>query len=196
MTLSGSSALLKQGPEPGGEDDRATTDSAHASVDVHERLGALYRQHSGSLVRQLARHTGCSETARELAHEAFLRFLGLPAWRAALIRRPEAYLHRISTNLLRDWGRSRIPERCAELPHFARDVPVDQVAALESRDTLRRLETAVSRLRPKTRAIFLAHRLDGLSYAEIAERTGLSVKGVEKQMSKAIAKIDRLLDRS
>jgi RNA polymerase sigma-70 factor (ECF subfamily) len=41
----------------------------------------------------------------------------------------------------------------------------------------------------------LAHRIDGFTYAEIAERTGLSVKGVEKQMSKAIAKIDRLLDR-
>jgi RNA polymerase sigma-70 factor (ECF subfamily) len=34
-----------------------------------------------------------------------------------------------------------------------------------------------------------------LSYAEIANLTGLSVKGVEKQMSKAIATIDRLLDR-
>lgn len=66
---------------------------------------------------------------------------------------------------------------------------------LESRDTLRRLEFAISKLKPKTRAIFLAHRLDGLSYNEIAELTGLSVKGIEKQMSKAIAKIDRLLDR-
>ena len=72
---------------------------------------------------------------------------------------------------------------------------MDQVAVLESRDTLRRLEAAISKLKPKTREIFLAHRLDGLSYAEIAELTGLSVKGVEKQMSKAIAKIDRLLDR-
>jgi RNA polymerase sigma-70 factor (ECF subfamily) len=42
----------------------------------------------------------------------------------------------------------------------------------------------------------MAHRLDGLSYAEIAEQTGLSVKGVEKQMSKAIAEITRMLDRT
>ena len=41
----------------------------------------------------------------------------------------------------------------------------------------------------------MAHRVEGLSYAEIAQRTGLSVKGVEKQMSKAIAAIDRMLDR-
>ena len=50
-------------------------------------------------------------------------------------------------------------------------------------------------LKPKTRAIFLAHRVHGLSYAEIANRTGLSVKGVEKQMSKAIAHLDRMLER-
>ena len=47
------------------------------------------------------------------------------------------------------------------------------------------------KLRPITREIFMAHRLDGLSYAEIADRTGLSVKGVEKHMSKAIAQVTR-----
>jgi RNA polymerase sigma-70 factor (ECF subfamily) len=42
----------------------------------------------------------------------------------------------------------------------------------------------------------MAHRLDGLSYAEIAARTGLSIKGVEKHMCKAIAQLDRSLHRS
>ena len=73
--------------------------------------------------------------------------------------------------------------------------PNDVQAQLETRDTLRRLEAAVARMKPRTRTIFLAHRIEGLSYAEIAERFGLSVKGVEKQMSKAIAQIDRMLDR-
>jgi len=60
---------------------------------------------------------------------------------------------------------------------------------------LQRVEAAVLRLRPRTREIFMAHRVEGLSYAEIAQRTGLSVKGVEKQMSKAIAALDRMLER-
>ena len=51
------------------------------------------------------------------------------------------------------------------------------------------------RLRPKTREIFMAHRIDGMTYAEIAERTGLTVKGVETQMSRALAQLDRMLNR-
>lgn len=112
------------------------------------------------------------------------------------IEQPEAFLRRVSTNLLRDWGRAAALKQRSQLTlEIASDQQLDQVATLESRDTLQRLEQAVSKLKPKTREIFLAHRLHGFTYAEIAERTGLSVKGIEKQMSKAIAKIDRLLDR-
>lgn len=179
-----------------GEPIRTLLDGRQYPVgdaDIHE----LYRAQSGHLVARLAERTGCRETARDIAQEAFARFLRLSAVQRFRIERPEAYLQRISTNLLRDWGRGLSLQR-AKLERLETDAPahVDQVAILESRDTLRRLEVAMLKLKPRTRQIFMAHRLDGLSYAEIAELTGISVKGVEKQMSKAIAKIDRMLDRS
>jgi RNA polymerase sigma factor (sigma-70 family) len=112
------------------------------------------------------------------------------------IRKPEAYLRRISVNVVREWGQAQSRARArGDIRAPEIEQQVDQISALETRDTLRRLERAVAKLKPKTRTIFLAHRLDGLSYADIAKLTGLSVKGVEKQMSKAIATIDRLLDR-
>lgn len=173
--------------EPSGANWNTTTDN---------ELGQLYRSHSAELVSQLARRTDCLETARDIAHESFVRFLSVPRSARLALRKPEAYLRRISTNLLRDWGRAQSLRQRA-LPSDESDLPqVNQVAVLESRDTLRRLEAAMLKLKPKTREIFMAHRIDGLSYAEIAEQTGLSVKGVEKQMGKAIAMIDRLLDRS
>jgi len=156
----------------------------------------LYRRHSHSLVRQLTRRTGCRELARDLANEAFVRLLRMAPGSLSRLEQPEAFLRHVSTNLLRDWGRAKaFRERSQPALELTTDEQLDQVAVLESRDTLRRLELAMSKLKPKTREIFLAHRLHGYSYAEIAERTGLSVKGVEKQMSKAIARIDRLLDR-
>lgn len=60
-------------------------------------------------------------------------------------------------------------------------------------DLLRRLEAAMRLLEPRTREIFLAHRIDELTYGEIARRTGLSVEAVERHMAKAIGQIDRSL---
>jgi RNA polymerase sigma-70 factor (ECF subfamily) len=64
----------------------------------------------------------------------------------------------------------------------------DQIVYLESRDALRRLKVAVLKLKPKTREIFIARRVHGLTYAEISEITGLSAKAIEKHMAQAIAK--------
>lgn len=169
------------------------------SGEVDERICVqeLYREHSPSLVRQLTRKTGCRELARDLVNETFVRLLRMAPPKLARIEQPEAFLRQVSANLLRDWSRAKLArERSKPALDPGSEAQLNQVAVLESRDTLRRLEHAMSRLRPKTREIFLAHRIYGFTYAEIADRTGLSVKGVEKQMSKAIAKIDRLLDRS
>ena len=171
-------------------DDRLTVSAIRNDLDY------LYREQSHRLVRRLTRHTGCREAARDLTQEAFLRLAQLAPVRSLIVRHPQSYLTRVSTNLVRDWGRSRVRRGIETTEGLEITAGQDQVAVLESRDTLRRVEQALSRMKPKTREIFLAHRLDGLSYAEIAERTGLSISGVEKQMIKAIAKIDRFLDRA
>lgn len=184
---------------PSAAAPRSSADTQGTDLsDGSERLKVqqLYREHSSSLVRQLTRKTGCRELARELANETFVRLLRMAPDNLARIEQPEAFLRHVSTNLLRDWGRAAALKQRSQLTlELASNQQLDQVAALESRDTLRRLEQALGKLKPRTREIFLAHRIHGFTYAEIAERTGLSVKGVEKQMSKAIAKIDRLLDR-
>jgi RNA polymerase sigma factor (sigma-70 family) len=160
-------------------------------------LESLYRAESPRLLRSLRRKTGSRDEALDLVQDVFCRVARITARGALRLDRPEAYLSRIARNLLRD--RAKLAARHCAQGHMRADEGVlagpDQQRLLESRDMLTRLEAAMLRLRPRTREIFMAHRLDGLSYAEIAERTGLSVKGVEKQMSKAIAHIDRMLDR-
>jgi RNA polymerase sigma-70 factor (ECF subfamily) len=61
-------------------------------------------------------------------------------------------------------------------------------------ELLRRLENAVGAMPRKQREIFLVHRLDDLSYAEIASRTGLSVRQVERHMAKALYKLCKQID--
>jgi RNA polymerase sigma factor (sigma-70 family) len=61
--------------------------------------------------------------------------------------------------------------------------------------TLKRLERAVRKLPRLQREIFLAARLDDMDYVEIAERTGLSVRDVDRQIAKALLSIVRRMDK-
>ncbi|HEX8444405.1 MAG TPA: sigma factor-like helix-turn-helix DNA-binding protein [Allosphingosinicella sp.] len=61
-------------------------------------------------------------------------------------------------------------------------------------DLLRRMEEAMLNMPKLQREIFMAHRLDAMSYGEIAERTGLTMRQVERHMAKAIYKLVKQLD--
>ena len=58
---------------------------------------------------------------------------------------------------------------------------------------LARLERAMATMDRRTREIFLAHRLDALSYDQIAARTGLTTQEVEQHIAHAIFHLDREL---
>jgi len=56
-------------------------------------------------------------------------------------------------------------------------------------DRLERLEAALLTMPRLRREIFLAVRLDAMTYEEVARITGLSVRAVERQMGRATAHI-------
>jgi RNA polymerase sigma-70 factor (ECF subfamily) len=167
-----------------------------ASVPSRRSVGALemlYRTHAPRLLRFFTRRSG-NDDAHDLVHETFER-LARRDDDGATVERPEAYLSRIAGNLLRDRAKFAVRRSAAfhvpidDMPLVGSD-PHDQ---LEARDMINRLETAMQRLRPRTREIFMACRLDGNSHAEVAERLGMSVRGVRKQMGLAIVEIERAL---
>jgi RNA polymerase sigma-70 factor (ECF subfamily) len=49
------------------------------------------------------------------------------------------------------------------------------------------LQKAIASLPEKCRTIYLMSRMDGKTYTEIAENLGVSIKAVEKQISKALS---------
>lgn len=65
----------------------------------------------------------------------------------------------------------------------AKEVSAEYVLELKEFDE--RLQVAISQLPEKTRTAFLLSRMDDMSYTEIAKSFGLSVKAVEKHISKA-----------
>jgi RNA polymerase sigma-70 factor (ECF subfamily) len=180
----------------GARDDGLPDDGAVGStvgesgpVDV----ATLYRAEGPRLLRFFRRRAMDSHEAQDLVHETFTRLLGSEP--RSGVSKPEAYLTRIAQNLLRD--RAKIGARRSVDRHVVADEAIlagtDQIHLLETRDLLDRLEFAMLELPKETREIFMAHRLEGLTYNEIAERAGLTVKQVEWAIARSLVELDRAL---
>lgn len=69
--------------------------------------------------------------------------------------------------------------------------PVDPISiGAPDPELLARLETALLSMPKLRREIFLAVRLDAMTYDQIAKVTGLSVKAVEHQFARALCQLD------
>jgi RNA polymerase sigma-70 factor, ECF subfamily len=67
--------------------------------------------------------------------------------------------------------------------------PITPEQRIITREALHTIDAAISRLPEQCQLIFRLHKLDGLSYKEIAEALHLSVKTVENQMGKALKEL-------
>lgn len=65
---------------------------------------------------------------------------------------------------------------------------------LEMKEFDGKLQDAISGLDEKNRTVFLMNRIEDMTYTDIAHNLGLSVKAVEKRMSKAIAHLKTKLE--
>src|SRR5207237_7842220 len=123
------------------------------------------------------------------------RLLG--ARSVADLRQPAAFLNRILRNLLVDRARRR-SSRPAHVPiDHDTDLAVapDQGERIELEQMQRRYREIVETLPPRMREVFVLHRVDGLSYREIAERLDISVRTVEWHVAQAIVRLGRGVDR-
>jgi RNA polymerase sigma-70 factor (ECF subfamily) len=171
-----------------GEHGAACPDAAR------QRLDALYRDHASGLGRRLRARVGSGEEASDIVHEAFARLLGSTSLER--LRKPEAFLNRIVRNLLIDRSR-RVANRALHVPIDADTdlaVPPDQADGIELEQMRDRYREAVAALPERMREVFLLHRVQDLSYKEIAARLGISVRTVEWHIAQAIVRIGRELD--
>lgn len=73
------------------------------------------------------------------------------------------------------------PHRRASMP-----TPIDPLRVIEPR-----LERAIARLSSLERDILFMHRLDNLTYAEIAERLAITTDEVEQRMARILLVVTR-----
>lgn len=139
------------------------------------------------LLRRITRATRNSDGAEDLLHAAFLRLAEYR--RHHHVENPSAFVIRAAVNMKTDEARHRRVRNEAhhdvtDLVDISDDKPL-QTEVLAARERLKRAEDGLARLSPRTREIFLMHRIDGLKYREIAERLSITVSAVEKHVAKA-----------
>jgi RNA polymerase sigma-70 factor (family 1) len=75
---------------------------------------------------------------------------------------------------------------------FQQQLPTNETSdeadsELRQEELNRKLQDALAEIPDKAREVFLMNRIEGLTYNDIAERLGLSVKAIEKRMSEALS---------
>lgn len=138
-----------------------------------------------SRIRLALRRRGANQDTEDYIQEAWVRLASYE--REQVVLEPEAFLMRTAINLSIDAHRARVMH--GEQVALEEAILVDDAPPVESvvlgRERLVRLEQCLARLGEKPRAIFLAHRVDGLTYREIADQYGLSTSTVEKHIARA-----------
>ncbi len=156
-----------------------------------------YAQDWGDLCAFLrARFGGGPPDPEDVAQQAFLKLGERPSDQA--LESPRAFVFRVGINLCLDGRRRR--QRTARLldvsaPALEPDTVPDVERSLIARDDLKLLEKVVAGLPDRHRLYLTANRIEGLSFAEIARRNGVSESLVRKTIDETTAVCQRALAR-
>lgn len=149
------------------------------------------------LKRRLTRRMGSADAATDALHETWIRLGHVNE--IAAVQRPESYLYRMALNVAVD--RHRADKRWfdkAGLEALLRsdDDQLDPEHIVAMRSEMAALERVLAELPPRRRAIFLAALTEELSYRDIAKRFGISLRSVEREMSRAFEDCGKHFEKS
>lgn len=148
---------------------------------------SLYHNHHPWLQNLLRKRLGNREDAADLAQDTFVRLLRAPVPQEE-IREPRRYLATIARGLVADLLRRRTLEQAyleylAQLPEPLAPSPEEQAVVQQ---TLLEVDRMLHGLPPKVREAFVLAQVEELSYPEIAERLGVSLRTVSNYLTRAM----------
>ena len=142
----------------------------------------------------LMRRGRTRDDADDLVQDAWVRLACYE--RQQTVVEPEAFLMRAALNLSIDAHRASKTrgEQLLLEDVVLVDATPSAEAVLLARERIARLSECLACLDAKTRKIFLAHRVEGMSYIEIARDHRLSVSSIEKHIAKATLVLTSLME--
>jgi RNA polymerase sigma-70 factor (ECF subfamily) len=146
-------------------------------------LRQLFLDRYDDLKARLTQRLGSGDLAGDAMQDTWLRLARADV--AGVVRSPGSYLFRTVLNVANDHRRSEKRHLTAveieSLLNLADDTP-DPEQVVEARSDLHAFEAVLAELPPRQRAILLAARIDSLPLQEIADRLGVSLRLVSKEL--------------
>lgn len=161
--------------------------------DEKEWFKNVFEEHYDYLRNYIYYLSGDVVLAEDLSQDAFMQIweerqkLKAETFRAYLftITRNNYFKHYRRKTVKLNFINSLLNESNLESPEFI----------LELKEFDNQLQRAISALPDKTRAVFLMSRIDSMSYNEIANNLNVSIKAVEKHITKALKLLKSKVDR-
>ncbi len=152
-----------------------------------ENFRILFNKHFESVRNYIYYRCGDQDLATDVAQETFMRI-----WEKQLLNTPEkivGLLFKIASDLFVSNYRKQQVDLKFRNGLTENELDYSPEDSLEYSELKAKYEKAISNLSEKQRIVFLMSRNDELKYSEIAQRLDISVKAVEKRMTKAISEL-------
>jgi RNA polymerase sigma factor (sigma-70 family) len=180
-------------------EERTDTQLLIASRTEPEAFTELYRRHAEDLLRYFARRTLDPETAAELTAETFAEaFASRATYRDQGVN-GVAWLYGIARHRLGRFFRSGRVDAAArrKLGMPERDLPPEDYERIEDlidfAPIREALAEALETLSPDQREAMRLRVIDGLGYAEVAERLNCTEQNARQRVSRGLKKLALLL---
>ncbi len=157
-----------------------------------QRFQQWLADHAGLLLKVVRSFTNGPVDGDDLLQEILLQaWLSLPNFREQ--SKPTTWLYRVALNTALGWKRQQSKHRRANLAiDVHADIPASETQDPALRESIDQLYEAIRKLEPAKRALVLLY-LDGLSYADMAEVTGISESNVGVRLNRIKKELAALL---
>jgi RNA polymerase sigma-70 factor (ECF subfamily) len=173
---------------PRTRDDKADRDLfADLAAGDRGALGQIYDRHASSLYRHAVVLSQRQSDAEDLVHAVFLK-LATTGAKLRRVRTPASYLHRMLHTTWLD-GRRRATTGERALEQATPTAPGGAVGSTDALDISRGLEA----LPPAQREVIVLHLVEGFSFREVGQLTGVSLFTAAARYRLAIRRLRTLL---
>ena len=173
------------------EDKRARKADKEAQAAPGMSLAQLYARHAPALLGIIKSKVGAGPPdPDDIAQQAFANYAALPD--PASVRNPASFLTRSALNLINDHFRMVRRRRTEPADHDTLEhllLDHDEISpevVILGRERFDRVVEALKTLPRRRRRFLLLNRLEGLGFAEIARRNGVSPTLVRNEVIDAV----------